>query len=103
MALDDDKQCLYVGTSNGLFRLNLKDGSTSHELTPIQLGKKKFKAYLYTIANHLRSEEHTCWEQEMPVAINGIGLAIIVNFFYDTTVFLTNLKFIRICCRTADT
>lgn len=38
MALDDDKQCLYVGTSNGLFRLNLKDGSTSHELTPIQLG-----------------------------------------------------------------
>lgn len=39
MALDDDKQCLYVGTSNGLFRLNLKDGSTSHELTPIQLGK----------------------------------------------------------------
>ena len=39
MTLDDDKQCLYVGTSNGLFRLNLKDGSTSHELTPIQLGK----------------------------------------------------------------
>lgn len=39
MALDDDKQYLYVGTSNGLFRLNLKDGSTSHELTPIQLGK----------------------------------------------------------------
>ena len=39
MALDDDKQCLYVGTSNGLFRLNLKDGSTFHELTPIQLGK----------------------------------------------------------------
>ncbi len=39
MTLDDDKQCLYVGTSNGLFRLNLKDGSTSHELTPIRLGK----------------------------------------------------------------
>ena len=38
-----------------------------------------------------------------PVAINGIGLAIIIHFFYDTTVFLTNIKFIRICCRTADT
>lgn len=31
MVLDDDKQYLYVGISNGLFRLNLKDGFIFYE------------------------------------------------------------------------
>lgn len=39
IALDNDKQLLYVGTSNGLFQLNLKDEPASHELTPVKLAK----------------------------------------------------------------
>lgn len=39
LAQDRANQILYVGTSNGLYQLNLQDRNTCHELLPVRVGK----------------------------------------------------------------
>lgn len=39
LAKDDVNQTLYVGTSNGLYQLNLKERDSCRELLPVRLGK----------------------------------------------------------------
>ncbi len=39
LARDNANQILYVGTSNGLYQLNLQDKNSCHELLPVRIGK----------------------------------------------------------------
>ena len=39
LARDGANQILYVGTSNGLYQLNLQDKNSCHELLPVRIGK----------------------------------------------------------------
>lgn len=69
LAKDEANQRLYIGTSNGLYLLDLKDKSDSRELMPVQLGKGRRN---YAI-NKVMVKDHTLY------IASDLGLFIVQN------------------------